>query len=70
MNIFVFQNTFVKYTYVSLMNIFYNNKKSKLYFGDHVVDLNGLFYGYGGSNPILRFYDASFSQRNNCCKNT
>jgi hypothetical protein len=33
---------------------FYKNKKSKLYFGDRVVVLNDLFYGYGGSTFIYR----------------
>jgi hypothetical protein len=28
---------------------FYENKKSKLYFGNRVVSLNDLFYEYGGS---------------------
>jgi hypothetical protein len=32
-----------------LINTFYKNKKSKLYFGDHVIVLNNLLYGYGES---------------------
>jgi hypothetical protein len=32
-----------------LNTYFYNNKKSKLHFGDCVAVLNDLIYGYGGS---------------------
>jgi hypothetical protein len=34
---------------------FYKNKKSKLYFGDRVVVLNDLFYGYGWSILTKKF---------------
>jgi hypothetical protein len=50
MNIFILQKYFHKSIYMLVFNkYFYKNKKSKLYFGDRVVVLKDLFYGYGWS---------------------
>jgi hypothetical protein len=42
---------------------FYKNKKSKLYFEERVVILNGLFYGYGESNYKSNCMSISFFSR-------
>jgi hypothetical protein len=49
MNIFALKSIKVFYIYHSWINIFYNNKRSKLCFGDRVVVLiNVMFCGMDG----------------------
>jgi hypothetical protein len=63
MNRFVFKNTFIKvYIHPLFDKYFYNNKRSKLYFGDRVVVVNVGFFrtegvyleGFGYCNQTLR----------------
>ena len=53
MNRFVLKNIFMKvyiYIYISLFDkYFLINKKSKLYFGDHIAILNVNYFEYGES---------------------
>jgi hypothetical protein len=53
MNKFVLKNTFIKvYIHHYSINIFCNNKRSKLYFGDSVAVLNVSFFRTEGVPQI------------------
>jgi hypothetical protein len=55
MSRFILQIVVIKvYICHFLINIFYKNKKSKLYFEDRVAVLDDMFYEYGGSIDFER----------------
>ena len=63
MNRFILKNIFIK-VYIPLFHkYFYNNKWSKLCFGDRVVILNVKFYGYGGKGVYMPMIHKSILSR-------